>query len=438
MVPPKNIRDAQLPLIFPAAFLWGGATAPHQVEGSPNSNWGRWERSGARIKELKDQGKNPADFISGPACEFDTRYPQDFALAKTLGHNAIRFGPSWAAIEPREGTFNTQVLARYRDMLLCARASGLEPVFTLYHWVHPGWLENAGGWKRPDAPKLFERFVATLIEYVGDHVTYYTVINEPNVYGTFSFRWGIWPPKECGETGYRDVINNLAEGHRLAHALIKQANPKALVGIAQNIGWHESTNPAIKAEKDMWNYEFVDAILPHLDFIGINLYMHSAFNPGEAIQDGAQGCDPCTAHPVVSDFPPKGWGMCPRAIYEVIKEFSARYPRMPLMVTEHGHAVHEMEDRRRCWYLWESLKWIHKAVEEGVDLRGYLHWSLMDNFEWAEGYAPQFGLIHIDRKTQERKPRESAFLFRDIIAASGLTQDTAEKYRGLIKHPHEA
>jgi len=419
----KNTRDVELPLSFPRNFLWGAAAAAHQVHGSPGSNWGVWERSPKRLQELKEKGLDPDDFIASNACEFEIRYPNDFRLARSLCHNANRFSINWATVEPEPATFNTGILKRYRNIASAARDNGIEPIVTLYHWTHPEWFEKGGGWKRGDAPGLFTRFVDRVVRSLGDIVTYYTVLNEPNVYAMFSFRDGRWPPQEKSEESHRTVLAHLVEAHILANTLIKRRYPNAQIGIAQSLFWDEIGGASSELA-------FLEKIKDTLDFIGVNTYFHSR----EGVY-GWEGNDPCTEHPVVSDV---GWGMCPRAIYGVLKDLSRRYPKHPLLVTEHGHAVSEMEDYRRCWYLWESLKWIHQAIEEGVDLRGYLHWSLLDNFEWAEGFAPKFGLIHVDRKTQKRNPRVSAYLLRDIIESGGLTADIADAYHEVIMHPHES
>ena len=430
----RNICEVELPLVFPPTFLWGAATAAHQVQGSPESNWGQWERSPERKKELQDAGKDPNDYISGNACEFEQRFSKDFALARSLGHSANRFSINWATVEPHPGEFDRAILARYRRLVRSARRHGLTPIVTLYHWTHPAWFEAMGSWKCDGAPLLFARFVEEALKYIGDMVHYYTVLNEPTVYGPLSFLIGCWPPKEKNsQEVFLKVMDNLAEAHRRAYALIKQCNPHAEVGIAHAVAWEESSDPNIKAEKLRNNLSWTDTIIAQLDFIGLNVYFHEVHEPEGSAYTRLSWTDPCSADAVVSDF---GWGMCSRSLAEVLKEFWHAYKK-PLMVTEHGHAVAEMDDRRRCWFLWESLKWVHQAMQEGIDLRGYLHWSLLDNFEWAEGFTKKFGLIHVDRATQKRTPRTSAYLLRDIIKAGGLTQEIAEKYRTAIRHPNE-
>jgi beta-glucosidase len=428
----KNIYEAPLPLYLPLV-LKGSATASHQVNGSPGSNWDEFERSQVRIKELTDVGKDPINFIAGDACHFETKYYDDFKHAQRLGHNAIRFSINWATVEPRPGKFDRAVLVKYQSMVHSAIAIDLEPVITLYHWTHPGWFEAMGGWKHAEAPRLFARFIEEVLKYIGKNVRWYTVFNEPKCYLPFSYRWAKWPPRESSEEGYRLAFDHMVWAHRYAHAAIKRSNPDVMVGIGEAAGWMEYAHPSMKPETDD-DFEFTDRIRSQLDFIGVQTYMHSKKDPDESKnRNGWDGHDPCVDDPVRSDMP---WGMCPRLAYEVVKKFADRYPGMPLIVTEHGHADSDMSDNRRCWYIWESLKWLSKAIDGGTPLIGYLHWSLLRNFEWAFGWEKDFGLIHVDLKTQKRTVRTSALLLKDIFEAGALTQEIADKYAHVIKHPH--
>jgi beta-glucosidase len=437
----SNITSIPYPARFPRNFMWGAGHSPHQVEADQHSNWGAWEMSPKRISDLKTKGfleKYGLDnFVAGRGTEFELRYAADFELALSQNHNTIRLGINWAVVEPKQGQFNTDALERYRSMILYALHAGLEPVITLYHWSHPLWFEEMGGWKHRNAPRAFEAFVEYTLGHIGALARYYTVLNEPDgVYARFSYLWGKWPPQETvDEETFARIVANLAEAHRLAYAYIRRTHPQALVGIAQAMTSHESDDPAWLLKSDAWNYGFIYRILPCLDFIGINNYFVSSKFDGKEYpgynMDDAPGRD-YLEDAVLSDFK---WAMCPRSIYGVLKGAAECYPGVPLMITEHGHAVSEQYDQRRAWYLWESLKWINKAISEGVPLIGYLHWSLMDNFEWADGYRMQFGLWHVDRRTMLRTPRESSKLYADIIAANGLDLTIAKKYWHLIEKP---
>lgn len=435
---PRNILDIRLPLLFPPGFLWGTATSAHQVEGGKNgagfSNWGTWEVSPQRRAQLAREGKQPESFVSGAGCDFRTRYADDFRIAGEFGHTAVRIGIDWAEVEPEPGRFDQAQLQRYRQMVDSARANGLEPVVTLFHWTHPGWFEETGGWKSTAAPALFERYAAAVLAELGAAVTWWTVLNEPNVYAFMSFAWGNWPPQENDPDSCALVQDHLVDAHRRAAALIRAAHPAARIGIAQSCGWNEADVPAEKERMDQWNYAFVDRIRDTLDFTGVNVYHHNVVTDGRS-HNGWEGCDRCVETPVVSDL---NWGMCPRSLAEVVREYWHRY-RLPVMVTEHGQAVRERDDRRRCWFMWESLKWLHQVLAEGVPVLGYLHWSLIDNFEWASGYDPCFGLWSVDRQPGprflERTPRRSAHLLRAIIQAGGLTDSIAAEFAADIAAP---
>ncbi len=420
--------------------------AEYQVSGGKQGNWPDWERSKPRLRQLLQDGVEPKrlrEFIAGDACKFNEHYKQDFSMAHAFGHNAIRFSIDWLRIEPEQGVYDEAELNRYRDMCNTARSMGLVPIITLYHWTHPRWFERAGGWTQSDAAEQFARLVQKVLPYLGA-IKYFTVLNEPNVYATFSYRWDMWPPQMASEGAYWEAFRQLQGAYRASHALIKELLPEAQVGIAMAINWNASNDPAQKAQEDKFHTDWIDPLHAAglVDFVGIQTYMHSYWDTNDPSKNrfGWEGHDPCTDHPVRSDMigaKHEHWGMCPQAIYRTVTETYARY-KVPVMVTEHGHAISDMLDHRRCWYLWESVGWLEKAVREGVPLIGYLHWSLMDNFEWKYGFGPTFGLFMVDRTTQKRHPRFSAVLYRDIIYANGRTLELAGRYASVISRPFVA
>ncbi|MDR3570990.1 MAG: family 1 glycosylhydrolase [Candidatus Pacebacteria bacterium] len=424
--------------VFPKDFLFGTATSAHQVQGSPLSNWGTWEVSSDRKEALAEAGKLSAhgydNFVAGHACKFEERYPIFFEIAKVYEHNAIRFSINWATVEPQAGEFNGAVIDRYVAMINSALALGLQPIITFYHWTHPMWFEKIGAWRCEDSPVLFGIFVARMMSRIGTKVMYYTPLNEPNVYAHFSYRWGLWPPQTASEVSYRVVAHNLRAAHKVAYQAIKDRNPHALIGIGQSCSWNSADSASLQSERDHWHTDDLDELEPYLDFIGVQTYMHSHYHADGTVQAGWEGRDPCSSHEVVSDL---NWGMCPRSIYEVVKSTWNRYHK-PIMITEHGHAVREVEDHRRCWYLWKSMGWIERAIQEGIPLMGYLHWSLLDNFEWECGWWPKFGLIEFDHTIGIGRPRRSAELYRDIILAGGTHPTIAKRYSDVIRHPHAA
>lgn len=430
---------------FPKNFLWGSASASHQVDGSPNSNWGCWETSRERRAQLIADGvleDKINEFIAGRACEFESRFREDFKLLKALGHNTVRFSINWATIEPEFGKIDYKVLENYRAMIKAARACGLKVVLTLYHWTHAMWFERAGGWTQFDAAEQFIDMLDVALPYLRG-AKIFTTLNEPNVYLLFSYRWTEWPPGMGSDEAHDLAMAQILRAHTLAYKLIKKHIPKALVGVAMAISWNESNDPEKKAQEDLFHTSWLDVWAAEglLDFIGVQTYMHSYWDTNNESKNrfGWDGHDPCTDHPVQSNM--KGvkqehWGMCPEAIYHTVKETWQRY-KVAVMVTEHGHAVTPIIDHDRCWYLWESVGWLEKVMQEDILLIGYLHWSTMDNFEWKYGFGPTFGLIHVDRATQKRTPRKSAYLYRSIIKARGRTAQIRYRYRDLVRHPHE-
>ncbi|MFA5831366.1 MAG: family 1 glycosylhydrolase [Candidatus Paceibacterota bacterium] len=219
------------------------------------------------------------------------------------------------------------------------------------------------------------------------------------------------------------VTESLARGHIAAYKIIKTACPNAMIGVAHGLGHKEMTENTAEQrawkEKDdeEWNWHFLDKIQEHQDFIGINHYFRGMFDDSKKSE-------------IASDL---GWEMRPRSLYETIADTWQRYGK-PIIITENGCA--DANDSRRGWFLWESLLWVHKAIEDGIPVLGYFHWSLMDNFEWACGFWPRFGLWEIDRDDNlKRKPRPSAYLYRDIIKEKGFSNELAEKYRNSIAYP---
>jgi beta-glucosidase len=382
----------------------------------------------ARGKVPRDQLHN---FTPGRAAEFELRYESDMTIMRALGHNTIRFSVDWATIEPEEGLFNEAILERYRAMCNFARSIGLEPVVTLYHWTH----RNGFEWYQPNAPQLYARFVRKTIPYLGDIKLLFT-FNEPPVYLSFSYRWGMWPPQiheNNDPLAYVSARQHMIEAHNLGFEIIRELLPNCKIAVAQSASWNTADDPEVKAREDMWQYDFLDAVDGRFDVIGYQPYMHNHFPAGREPLHGWKGEDACAGnHPVVSDM---NWGMCPRIHYGIGKELYQRYGK-PIAITESGHAVREIVDYRRCWYIWETFGEMQKLVSEGIPLIGYYHWSTLDNFEWKYGFWPQFGLIHVNRATQERTMRCSAELYRRLIEARGQHKDIARDFAGMIRHPH--
>lgn len=408
---------------FPEGFFWGAATSSHQVEGNNHNDWSEWEKSEKRISYLRTQGLiekyGLENFISGKACDHYNRFQEDFNITKSLGHNAHRFSIEWSRIEPEEGKFDDGEIEHYRQVLRALRDRRLEPFVTLWHFTLPVWFSRKGGFKNKNSPEIFARYCGYVVEKLGDMAQFWVTINEPEIYAKESYLIGAWPPQKKSDSAAYTVTHDLIKGHKKAYKIIKRYYPHAKIGIAQNITWTEmSEDTAIqKKEKQKRdresNWYFLDAIRNHQDFVGVNHYYHQKLGGNE--------------NRILSD---RGDELYPEAIYHAVMETYERY-RKPIIITENGLA--DAEDTRRGWFIFETLKWVHKAIEQGADVKGYFHWSLMDNVELDKGFWPRFGLLEIDRKTLERKIRPSANFYRDVCLANGITADIVSKYQNLLE-----
>ncbi len=399
-------------LKFPDGFLWGTGTSAHQVEGGNFNDWSEWEKSELRIKNLELKNLNPEDFISGRACDHYNLYEKDFDIAKSLGHNAHRFSIEWSRIEPEEGKFNEKEIEHYRNVIKALRIRGIEPFVTLWHWPVPLWLRDKGGCESKKFVNCFDRYTEKIVSSLKNDVKFWITLNEPEIFSGNSYLKGIWPPQKKNIFSYVRVIKNLIKAHKSSYKIIKKIDPNSRIGVAKNNIYFEAykdriTNLVLKKFIDWWwNFYFLNQIKDEQDFIGLNHYFHSRINYGFNNNENKK----------ISDM---SWELYPEAIYYVLKDLK-KYNK-PIYITENGLA--DALDENRKWFIQESLKNIHKAIQEGVDVRGYLYWSLLDNFEWAHGYDPKFGLYSVDRKTFERKARPSAEVYADICKNNRILID---------------
>ena len=425
--------------IFPKGFYFGAATSAHQVEGGNCNDWTEWEIQNTKIKVQnatlrQAQGVNSwpdyimknypnplqeENYISGKACDHYNRFREDFDIAQKLGHNAHRFSIEWSRIEPEEGRFNEAEIEHYRQVIKALRERGIEPFVTLWHWPVPVWLRDKGGWKSKEIIPYFSRYVERVVLALQRDVNFWITLNEPLVFAKISYLEGRWPPQEKSVFSYLRVSSNLIKAHKIAYGVIKNIQPNAQVGIAHNMSFFEVennnfVNRALKRFGE-WrkNYAFLNAIQHYQDFIGFNYYSHYRVNFGYSKIETEK----------ISDM---GWSLYPPGIYYMLRALK-KYNK-PIYITENGLA--DSRDENRFWFIAEHLKWIEKAIQEGVDVRGYFHWSLLDNFEWSDGFWPRFGLVEVDYsakggsasggKTMERKIRQSAWEYAKIIKENSI------------------
>lgn len=412
-------------LKFPEGFFWGAATSSHQVEGGDKNDWTEWETSKKRLEFLKKSGSEGKygleNFISGISCKHYDLFEEDFKLAKDLGHNATRFSVAWSRIEPEEGKFDQKEISHYVSEVKKLRELGIEPFVTLWHWTIPLWLRDVGGWENKKAIFYFSRFVSKIVEAMKEDVKYWITLNESELYAAMSYFTAVWPPQKRNLFSYLIVTRNLIKAHRAAFKTIKDLDQKAQIGVATNNVYFEAyknkiINLLVKKVSDWWyNFYFLNNIKDCQDFIGVNYYFHNLIKGGVIKNEDK----------VVSDL---GWELYPQGIYNVVKDLK-KYNK-PIFITENGLA--DAEDKKRSWFIFETLKSLHQAIQEGVDVRGYMHWSLLDNFEWAFGYWPRFGLVDIDYVTCKRKIRQSAYFYRDICLSNSISDKIYTDYYKLI------
>ncbi|MEW6056126.1 MAG: glycoside hydrolase family 1 protein [Bdellovibrionota bacterium] len=417
------------PVQFPANFRWGAATSAHQVEGGNDKNdWYQWEKEG-RTKQ-----------VSGKAADHYSRFEEDLDLARSINHDSFRLSIEWSRIEPEQGKFSFSEIEHYRKVLVAARERGLKTFVTLHHFTNPLWVARAGGWENPRIRIWFGNFVDHVVPRLGDYVDYWITINEPNVNALTSYVVGVTPPGIKDPRKLAGVLSNFLKAHAVAYRRIHFYFPKAKVGFAHHVRaftasrwWHPVDHLIRGWIADFWNHQFVRALqtgsiefsIPFLvdykeewsrlkgtlDFIGVNYYTRDFIEfdlsaPQKFLLRPAKTRE-------VSDL---GWEIYPQGLYELLLEFGG-YGR-PLFITENGIA--DARDSVRARFLCSHLREVAKAIQDGIDVRGYLHWSLIDNFEWIEGFAPRFGFIHVDYPTQKRTIRESGHLFAEIIRSNSL------------------
>lgn len=403
---------------FPPGFFWGAATAGHQVEGNNrSSDWWQYETAGR------------LPFRSGAACEHFTRYESDFDLAAGMGHNCHRFSIEWSRVEPSEGRFDPIALDVYGQMVRALRSRGLEPVVTLNHFTLPAWIAAGGGWERSDAVERFATYVRHVCAQLGASVTYWLTINEPTVYVMQAYLNGVWPPMQGGRPWRAvRVLRNLARAHVAAYDVIKSQQPRAMVSFAHNALWMEPCDPnrrldrlAARARDYVYNDAFfrligIGARRPgRLDYVALNYYTRccvrfAGWGPMALL---GRACR-LPHHEHAGARSDMDWEVYPRGLAGVLRKFQTL--KLPIFVTENGVATGD--DTLRCSFIEDHVEVLADAVGSGIDVRGYVHWSLLDNFEWDHGTGPRFGLAEVDFATQERMPRRSARVLAGIIEAS--------------------
>jgi beta-glucosidase len=428
---------------FPAGFLWGAATSAHQVEGdNRNNDWWRFEQIPGRIAH----GDR-----SGVACRHYERFDSDFALAEADGHTAHRLSLEWSRIEPARGRIDAIAVAHYHEVLASLMRRRLVPIVTLLHFTIPAWVEDLGGWENRETIDHFARFVAFCAREYGGEIDWWCTVNEPEVMGFHGWSEGTWPPAKHDDSLALAVIANLLEAHARAYRILHEEDRldadgdgrAVLASFAKNRPELVPENPWSPFDQLRAHFEhrvFNEAVeqavatgdialsipgatsvrrsVPELkrslDYYGLNYYTRYQ------VRMFARDVHVAKRGASVTDL---AWEIYPQGFEDAL----VRVGRLgvPILVTENGFA--DARDAVRPRALVTHLIHLARAIERGVTVAGYLHWSLIDNFEWADGYAPRFGLYAVDFADPElpRRRTRSAELYSRIVRANAIDNELA-------------
>ncbi|MCX6767056.1 MAG: glycoside hydrolase family 1 protein [Candidatus Moranbacteria bacterium] len=412
-------------LKFPEGFLWGAATSAHQVEGGNKNDWTGWEKKNAKrlAKEAKtkwatwQQEKfpemfDPKNYVSGRACDHYKRYEEDLDIAKSLNLSAFRISIEWSRIEPKEGKFDEKEIKHYRKVIKAIRARGMEPFVTLWHYTLPIWLVEKKGILNKKFPEYFARYSQYIAKNLNDLCEFWVTLNEPSVVISHSYIEGIRPPQKKNLWLAWRAYRRIMRAHNLSYKSIKEASEKNQVGFANHIKYFKPykknsvlDNLAVWVAGYFGNWIFYGLSKNKNDFIALQYYFRFRLKfPRRMINEN-------------KDFTDLGWEIFPEGIYYLLKEIDERYS-VPIYILENGIA--DADDIKRKKFVKDHLQFVYAAIRHGVDVRGYFHWSLLDNFEWDKGFWPRFGLVEVDYKTLERKIRPSAREYAKICKNNSL------------------
>jgi beta-glucosidase len=430
---------AQATFHFPRGFLWGTATASHQVEGNnTNNNWSSWEQQKDRIIQGQTAGLG-CDWWNG-------RWREDFDRAAEAGQNAHRLSVEWSRIQPTPDRWDESALDYYREMLRGLQERDMAAMVTLHHFTDPLWLVELGGWESPAVIERFETYVRKVVEALQEYATLWVTINEPNVYYTSGYVMGNFPPGKQDVGAAFRVVENIIRGHAAAYRAIHAIQAESRVGIAQNYrsmqparSWLPLDRLVTSLQSHLFNNLVPDALANGImrfpgwikrapeakdtqDFIGVNYYTReyvafNLFNPAELFSRRffLPGADLSDTGFIANS---------PAGMFEALKW--AKKFNKPIIITENG--VENADDRLRPRYLISHLHQVWRAVNFNYPVKGYFHWTLVDNFEWERAWTQRFGLWELDPETQTRRKRPSADLYAEICRENGISSEMVARY----------
>lgn len=405
-------------LRFPDKFVWGVASSPTQIEGETVNEWAKFT---ARDGRVADDGSHHW-----------RRYRQDFRMMAGLGLRAYRLGFDWGRLQKEPfGEFDKETRFRYLEMLAELRGHGIEPYLTLFHHACPQWLAAAGGWLNPQSPEMFADFAAKIAELSDGEVRNWITINEPNFYAFLAYIMGVFPPWQKARLGaYHKAVANMRKGHILAYRAIRGRCPEAKIGITTVLkdvsparAWHPLDRMSARCIARVFSHASLEKFLrdgnePYADFLGINYcgilrtYNLHALSPlfvnPAVLQKYAAECD-------------DQWEQNPAAMQSGLKALNDEF-KLPLYIT--GHGISAVSEQRRLKILRDHLCACHAAIRDGIDLRGYFYWSLLDNFDWNNGLRCTSGLLAVDFDDPDRRRelRRTGCVFGEIVRRNGLAR----------------
>jgi len=387
---------------FPDGFIWGTATAAHQIEGgNVNNDWWVFEHTPGSVCVES----------SGDACDSWHRWPEDLDYAADMGLGSYRFSVEWSRIEPEEGEWSTASLDHYKRIVAGCHERDLVPVVTFHHFTNPRWLATKGGWEAADSPELFARFCARTARAFGDSIGRACTINEPNIVSLMGYIVGVFPPG-VKDIGRRRVVSaNLCKAHRLAVDELRAGPGDYPVGLSLSMTEYQAVDGG-EQKRDQIRRSMEDIFLEATegdDFVGVQTYSRMRVGPEGALFEAEEGV------PVIAAMGYERW---PQALEATIRRANEVTGGIPVLVTENG--ISTEDDAERVSFVKEALEGVLRCIDDGIEVLGYTYWSLLDNFEWALGYRPRFGLIAVDRERFSRTPKPSAAWFEKVARANAL------------------
>lgn len=416
-------------LNFPEGFMWGTAASAYQTEGGNfNNDWFFMEKIDMRKPVNERRFKEPC----GNACDHWSRYEEDYDLASKLGVMIHRPSIEWSRVFPSEGKVDDMAIAHYREMLSALKKRGIKVMLCLHHFTIPIWVMAYGGFEnRPMFMKFFKQYLDVAVKSLGDLVDYWLPINEPNVVPLGGYFAGLFPPYKKNPISFIKVYRTFFDMHQASYHTIKKYFPDAPVGVAfafmhfrpynpeshidragarfadltANLRFFEGVNTG-KIGLPLGFWDEMEGLKGSMDFVGLNYYSSSyqkgliniSSKPGDHVTD-------------------MGWVIYPEGIYDCL-EYLGNNVNLPVIVTENG--IGTTDEKERIFCMDAHIRQVHKAVLKGIPVKGYMCWSLTDNYEWDKGYAMRFGLIHVNFETQKRTIKEGGYWYSDVMRENGL------------------